>query len=178
MDEPKTYFDKLSLQLKNNKFIAIAMIGTAVVGGIASFANSAKTLVSMAVVESRPAINGEWRAQVTYDWPNANYTETFSLDGEGEKINGSASFLRVKRGIVEGSVKGGKLEFTTKTQEAVGDATREVTHRYTGSLSASADEIRFVMQTDGSASAHVPVAFVARRAASAPPTSAPPASKP
>lgn len=162
MDEPKTYFDKLNLQLKNNKVIAVLIIAGAVVGGIGSFANSARTLVSMVAVEGRPAINGQWRAQVTYDWPNANYAETFSLGGEGEKIHGSASFLGVKRGIVEGSVKGGKLQFTTKTQEALGDVTRDVAHRYSGSMTA--DEIHFVMQTDGSASAHVPVQFVARRA--------------
>jgi hypothetical protein len=162
MDEPKTYFDKLNLQLKNNKVIAVLIIVGAVVGGISSFANSAKTLVTMVAVEGRPALNGEWRAQVSYDWPNANYAETFSLSGKGEQIHGSASFLGVKRGIVEGSVKGGKLEFTTRTQEALGDVTRDVTHRYSGSMTA--DEIHFVMQTDGSASAHVPVEFVARRA--------------
>jgi len=40
-------------------------------------------------------------------------------------------------------------------------------HRYRGQLVG--DELRFVMQTEGGGSAHVPVEFVARRtAASAP----------
>lgn len=167
MDESKTYLDRFNAKLKNNKiFATLVVIGT-IVMGVSSFTNAAKNLVHMAEApQSRPAINGQWRAQVAYDWPNANYTETFTLGGEGENLHGSASFLSVKRGIVEGKVTGGKLEFITKTQEALGDASREVTHRYTASVSA--DELRFVMQTEGSASAHVPVEFVAHRAASAP----------
>jgi hypothetical protein len=46
-------------------------------------------------------------------------------------------------------------------------ANAEVVHRYKGRLVD--DEIRFVMQTEGSSSTHVPIEFVARpSAASAP----------
>jgi len=44
-----------------------------------------------------------------------------------------------------------------------------VVHRYRGRLAG--DEIRFVMQTEGGSSAHVPIEFVARRVAPAAPAS-------
>jgi len=112
----------------------------------------------------RAAVNGRWQAHVVYDWPGAEYDETFEFDGQGAELYGSASFLgRVRLGIEQGRVDGDRLAFVTRSRESSGSAEREVTHRYRGQLVG--DELRLVLQTEGSFSAHVPVKFSARRVA-------------
>ena len=110
----------------------------------------------------RPAVNGRWRAEVEYDWPNARYSEPFEFGGEGASLHGSAGFLGLPRGIEEGRVEAGGLSFVTRSAEAAGEARRETVHRYTGQR-VGADEMRFTMQTEGASTPHVPVQFVARR---------------
>ncbi len=119
---------------------------------------------SAAAASARPRIDGQWRADVEYDWPNARFVERFVFSGEGDSLHGSASFLGVDRGILEGATGPGTLRFVTRTSEA-GSGNAESVHRYRGRLAG--DEIRFVMQTEGGSSAHVPVEFTARRAAPA-----------
>lgn len=115
---------------------------------------------------TRAAINGEWQAEVTYDWPNARFVERFVLHGEGSELHGSASFLGVPRGVLEGRAGPDGLSFVTRTQESAGGGSNvETVHRYRGQLTG--DEIRFVMQTEGGSSVHVPVEFVARRSGAA-----------
>jgi hypothetical protein len=110
----------------------------------------------------RPDINGVWHAQVRYDWPNADHLERFVFSGEAQELRGTASFLGADRGIVEGSIEAGTLRFITRTTEVHSTtAPVEAVHRYRGTLSG--DEIRFVMQTEGGLSSHVPVEFTARR---------------
>ncbi|HEX7437752.1 MAG TPA: toll/interleukin-1 receptor domain-containing protein [Caldimonas sp.] len=118
---------------------------------------------------ARPQVNGEWRAEVDYDWPNAHYVERFVFSGEGDELNGSASFLGVARGVLESRIDAEGVSFVTRTSELAGAGGSDpaVVHRYRGRLSGA--EIRFVMQTEGGSSAHVPVEFVARRVASAAP---------
>ncbi|MEP7099544.1 MAG: toll/interleukin-1 receptor domain-containing protein [Burkholderiales bacterium] len=106
----------------------------------------------------RVAVDGEWQATVEYDWPNARYAERFVLAGEGAALHGSASFLGVPRGLLEGVVDADGVRFVTRTQESGGG---DAVHRYRGRRVG--DELRFVMQTEGGNSPHVPVAFVARR---------------
>ena len=123
------------------------------------------TAASAAVVTpnaARPEVNGEWQAEVNYDWPNARYVEHFSFAGEAGELHGSASFLGVRRGVLEGSVEPGGLRFVTRTSEAVGGGSADTVHRYRGRPDGG--EIRFVMQTEGGSSSHVPIEFVARRA--------------
>ena len=114
---------------------------------------------------ARAAINGEWQAELNYDWPNARYTERFVFGGEAGELHGSATFLRVPRGLFEGSVDGKGLRFATRTDEVSGGTATPTVHRYRGTLTG--DEIRFTLQTEGGSSAHVPVEFVARRVAAA-----------
>ncbi|MBT9596922.1 MAG: toll/interleukin-1 receptor domain-containing protein [Vitreoscilla sp.] len=113
----------------------------------------------------RAAVNGNWQAEVVYDWPNARYTERFTLAGEGTGLHGSASFLGVPRGLLEGRVEAGQLNFVTRTQETGSSGSAEAVHRYQGRLVG--EEIRFVMQTEGGSSAHLPIEFSARRVAPA-----------
>ena len=70
------------------------------------------------------------------------------------------------RGVLEGRVDAAGLGFVTRTSELTGTGgsqRRDIVHRYRGRLAG--DEIRFVMQTEGGSSAHVPIEFVARRVA-------------
>ena len=112
---------------------------------------------------ARPEVNGEWRAEVTYDWPNARYSERFVFSGEGDELHGSASFLGVARGALEGRTDADGLSFVTRTTEltGAGGSSAEVVHRYRGRLSGN--DIRFVMQTEGGSSTHVPIEFTATR---------------
>jgi hypothetical protein len=124
--------------------------------------SAATRTTASTALSARPSMNGEWRADVTCDWPNAHYSERFVFGGEAGELQGSASFLGVARGIVEASAAPDGLRFVTRTKEASGGATADTVHRYRGRLQN--DEIRFVMQTGGSDSPHVPVEFVVRRA--------------
>ncbi len=111
----------------------------------------------------RPAINGRWEAEVDYDWPGAHFREQLVLQGEGRALAGTASFLRVARGIEQGEVDGDGLRFVTRSNEQLGEAQRSVTHRYSGKLDG--DTLRLTMQTEGAAQPHAPVVVVARRVA-------------
>jgi hypothetical protein len=121
---------------------------------------------------ARPQVDGQWQAEVDYDWPGAHHGERFVFAGADAELHGSASFLGVARGVLEGRIDGAGLSFVTRTSEVTGaaDSSSDVVHRYRGRIAG--DEIRFVMQTEGGSSAHVPIEFIARRvAASAPPAS-------
>lgn len=129
----------------------VLLIGTAVFAGAWLAHNGA----------ARPDVNGAWRAEVTYDWPNAKYAERFEFSAQGAELHGSASFLGVPRGLLEGRIEADGLVFVTRTREVGTEGSTELVHRYRGWRVG--DEIRFVMQTEGGASPHGPVGFVARR---------------
>ncbi len=114
---------------------------------------------------ARVEINGEWRADVTYDWENARFAERFTFTGDGDELHGSASFLGVARGVLEGRVDAAGLRFVTRTSELGSSGNGAVVHRYRGRLAG--DELRIVMQTEGGSSVHVPIEFIARRVAAA-----------
>lgn len=118
---------------------------------------------------ARPQVNGDWRAEVDYDWPGAHHVERFVFSGEGGELHGSASFLGVARGVLEGRIDAAGLGFVTRTSEltGAGGGSQDIVHRYRGRLAG--DEILFQMQTEGGSSAHVPIEFVARRVAATAP---------
>ena len=107
----------------------------------------------------RKPLAGHWSADVTYDWGD-KYTERFSFTVDGDTVIGSASFLGVRRGIVDGSLTGDRVVFHTRTEEITGDKPSSVVHRYRGAITG--DTIVFTMQTEGGSSS-VPVEFTARR---------------
>lgn len=114
------------------------------------------------------ALAGDWSAEVTYDW-GAKFAERFSFTVDGGAVIGSASFLRVPRGIVDGTLTGDRVAFETHTQEASGDRTSDIVHRYRGTIVG--DTISFTMQSEGGSSSGVPIQFSAKRDASPPPSS-------
>jgi len=163
MKQPNTRFDRLNGQIKNNPVVAVLLILGTIVIALSTFTNAAKNLWTLRGPDTRPDINGDWAADVTYDWANAGYSEIFTFGGEGEQLQGTASLRGRKRGILEGTVKGDRLQFSSKTQEVLGDWNnpRDVLHRYQGRILH--DEITFVMQTEGGLSPHVPVEFTAKK---------------
>jgi len=111
------------------------------------------------LVRTRPiALAGNWSAEVTYDWGD-KYTERFSFTVDGHAVSGTASFLGVRRGIVDGSVNGDRVVFKTRTEE-LGGAPSGLEHRYSGTMTG--DTIGFTMQTEGGSSS-VPIQFTAKR---------------
>jgi len=152
----------LALPARRRVTLRAAMTGVLLVG-TAVFAGAWFARGGSAGSAARPDINGAWQAEVRYDWPNANYVERFEFGGEGAALHGSASFLGVPRGLLEGRLAADGISFVTRTQEVGAAGSNELVHRYR--VQRAGDELRVVMQTEGGTSAHVPVQFVARRVA-------------
>lgn len=162
MEEPKTLVDRFFSRVKGNPVISSLIILGTIVIGLSTFTDAAKNLLALVIKDTRPNINGEWKAEVTYDWHNAKHIETFTFDGDGDEVYGTASFLGIKRGIVEGKIKKNTLQFITVTGEKLdSQPARESSHDYRGRIVR--DEIKFIMQTKGGYSAHIPIEFIAKK---------------
>jgi len=103
---------------------------------------------------------GRWTARIKYDW-GAVHEETFVLKLENGEVHGTASYLRVARTVEQGQLQADRLSFITRSQEVLGEASRELTHRYRGQLKAG--ELHFVLESSGGQLPHDPVEFIARR---------------
>ena len=165
MKDKNSRYEKINWWIRNNKItVALIFLGTVTIS-LSTFTNAAKDLFDLFQTEKRPDINGIWSAEVTYDWASADYTETFVFEGEGEELHGTATFLKAKHVIYEGSLKNNRLEFITKTKEISsswnsGDS-KESTHRYSGKITD--DGIQFIMQTEGGYSLHTAIEFTAKK---------------
>jgi hypothetical protein len=105
-------------------------------------------------------VAGGWTGTVKYDWGDS-HAENFVFEIAGRELAGTASFLGVDRGILEGRVEGVRVSFTTRTLTSLGDRRYEDTHIYKGVVEG--ETIRFTMMTDSGAESHVPVRFTVRR---------------
>ncbi len=146
-------------KLRRSKPFLYWLAGGLAVGGLVTMAYLYSGLQDM-----RPDINGEWRADVTYNWLNARYIEKFYFRGKGEEVYGTASFLGTKRGILEGSIRKNVLQFITRTKEFRGADSknpRDSVHHYRGALLGK--DIKFIMQTESGYSEHVPIDFIAKK---------------
>lgn len=163
MDEPGSGVDRFISKIKNNPFVSVIAFLATLIIALSTFTNAAKNVLALVSSKAkRPPVNGTWKADITYDWENAKYTEIFVFEGEGEQVLGTASFLGIKRQIANGKTTKDKIEFITKTQEILGEEKPEVVvHRYQGSLVGN--EISFVMHTEGGFSEHVDIKFVAKK---------------
>ena len=172
MKESRTLIERFNARIKNNPIIASLIILGTIVIALSTFTNAAKSLWGLLAPDARPHINGEWKAEVTYDWRNVSYPETFTFSGDGEDVQGTASYLGHPRRITEGRAKKGNLQFITKTEVLLGadrKTARDEVHHYQGTVLR--DEIK-LMQTEGGFAEHTPIAFTATRASatSPPPT--------
>ena len=162
MNEPKTQIDRFNQRVRNNPVLATLIIVGTLIIALSTFTDAAKNLLSLITLDTRPDINRSWKAEVTYDWQNAKYVETFIFRGDGEELYGTASFLGTKKGILEGVIKKDKLLFITKTKEIMdSEQPKTSVHRYRGKYLG--DKIEFIMQTENSYSEHDPIEFTAKR---------------
>jgi hypothetical protein len=120
------------------------------------------TAVIAALVLSRwrgggsPRVDGDWEATVHYSW-GVTTTERIRLRVDEGVVVGTASFLGVPRGIVDGRLDGDRLTFQTKI---AGEAESPAfSNGYRGH--AAGDAIQFVLRDDRGSP---PVEFTARRA--------------
>jgi hypothetical protein len=163
-DNSKSNYDKFNWWLKNNKVTASLIAFGVIVIALSTFTDAARNLLGLIDLEKRPAINGIWNAEVTYDWPNANYIETFVFDGEDEVLWGTASFLKIDRVILEGKVSEDQIQFITKTKENSSwdeGNSAETIHHYVGLFEDG--QLHFTMQTEGGYSTHLPIKFSAKK---------------
>jgi len=134
------------------RFVGMA-VGAAAVLGVA-------VALILSFAQSSPDLSGRWAADLQYDF-GGRHSEIFVFRTNDGALAGTASFLGVERGIVDGKIDGAQVSFTTRTEERAGDETRQAEHHYGGTFNGT--EIRFLMQTEGGFSPHAPVEFVARR---------------
>ncbi|WP_167611890.1 hypothetical protein [Maribellus sediminis] len=164
MDDKSSY-DKISWWIRNNKVTASLIFIGAVIIALSTFTDAARNLLDVFQQEKRPEINGVWSAELEYDWPGSNYTETFVFEGEGEELHGTATFLKRKHIIQEGTLTNNRLEFITKTKEISSSwdsgESKEAIHHYSGKITE--DGIQFIMQTEGGVSLHTPIEFTAKK---------------
>lgn len=161
MNEPKKPLERFALRIKNHPIITLLIgVGTIVIA-LSSFTDAAKNLLSLVTVKKHADIYAKWQADVSYDWPGARYTEIFRFSGQDDMVGGTASFLGRKVGILEGTLRENKLRFITRTRVLAGDTVKETVHRYQGIVGDN--EIKFVMQTEGDFSEHIPIEFTATK---------------
>jgi hypothetical protein len=85
-------------------------------------------------------------------------TERFRLAVDGDVLSGTASFLGVPRGIVDGRIDGDTVTFRTRIE--AGPGSPAFVNAYRGRVAR--DGIRFVLQDDRGTP---PATFLARRVA-------------
>ena len=125
--------------------------------GLVAIAVLAAFLVSRWRGGAAPPIDGEWEARVAYGW-GVTATERFRLRVDGDTVAGTASFLGVPRGILDGRLDGDRIAF--RTPIAGGAESPAFSNGYRGRVQGN--EIHFVLQDDRGSP---PVEFIARRAA-------------
>jgi len=111
---------------------------------------------------------GSWQAEVRYGW-GAKHDERFEFQRHAGQLTGTATFLSYPRAIEKLEVDGSNLRFETRTQQSMGNETRELTHRYSAELRGQPPDERLAlrMQTSGAFQGTPPLAFEARRVAPA-----------
>ena len=67
MDESKTRVDRFTAWIKNNPIMAALVVLGTVVIALSTFTDAARNLLDLVITETRPDINGEWQAEVTYE---------------------------------------------------------------------------------------------------------------
>ena len=162
MKEQGTQFDKFKSLIQNNPILASLMVVGMIIIGLSTFTDAAKNLLDLVIKETRPDINGEWTAEISYPWSKISYVEVFSFDGDGDVIYGFASFLGGKQVIFDGKIIKGQIEFRTATTESEGFTSKLATHQYRGIILEN--QIKFVLENYGGYSSGSPINFTANKA--------------
>lgn len=110
---------------------------------------------------ARPDINGEWQAELCYEWESTPRVEHFRFSGERHEVTGTVTFLGVPRGVLDGEADRLGLRFSTRTAEMGGGMQA---HSYMARLGPDG-KLHFVMMTLAGQGSSAPIEFVARRVA-------------
>lgn len=162
MDQPESRIDRAMARIRANPVVSVLLLLSTLIIALSSFTDAARNLLALLPQPAPARIEGAWQARVVYDWDNARHDEQFDFKVEAGEVRGTASFLGVKRAIVEGGVEGSKLKFHTRTRQTLnGENERESTHQYRGELID--EQIHFTMLTVGGYTDHLPIEFIARR---------------
>ena len=165
MNDSQSRFEILKSKITNNPLVASLMIIGMIIVALSTFTDAAKNLLRLTMSESRPDINGEWIAEITYPGNKATHSEVFYFDGDSKDLYGSASYLEKEQVILEGKINQNLIDFKTKTMEYSPDWNSsqriQATHQYHGRFSEK--EITFIMETYGGFSANPPIKFMARK---------------
>jgi hypothetical protein len=102
-------------------------------------------------------ISGVWVADVTYGW-GATYKERFSLQADGTRVVGTATFLGVPRAAVGGTLDGDTFSFTVQGEELLGADRRPFQLTYRGTVVGGGLHV-VVEDSRG----HPPIQFAAMR---------------
>lgn len=146
-------FFRTSSERTRIAIFALMFLGVASFGVATVRSTSQRAGVAPATVDA-VAIAGDWAGEVTYSWGD-RYEETFSFRVQGSRLVGTASYLRVPRGIVDGNLDGNHISFYVQLDALDGPSYR---NEYSGLISG--DTIHFTLQdTRG----NPPVEFLAVR---------------
>jgi hypothetical protein len=102
-------------------------------------------------------INGVWVANVTYSW-GATQKERFSLQADGSRVVGTATFLGVPRAAGAGTVNGDALSFVVQGEELLGSERRPFELTYRGTIVGGG--LHFVLEDSRG---NPPIQFAAMR---------------
>ncbi len=138
-----------------------AKAGTLVQPNSTLAAGSPRSLAKAKPVEAPLKVAGKWKAGVTYEAWVGVYPETFNFEVMGTELSGSAGFLGVDRGILDGKVEGNQISFMTKSVTEMDDKKYQDKHYYKGTVEG--DTIRFTMNTDSEWFSEAPAHFTAKR---------------
>lgn len=111
---------------------------------------------------------GSWRAELKHGW-GARHDERFEFKRHAGQLTGTATYLGYPRAIEKLEFDGRNLRFETRTQQSMGNETREPTHRYSAELRGQPPDERLALrlQTSGAFQSTPPLEFEARRVAPA-----------
>lgn len=146
------------------------LLGVAGVAGVVAIAAAAGAALwprtpapPPAPPDHSAALLGTWQADVKYAWGD-RHTERFEFKRHAGQVTGTASFLAYPRVIENLVLDGPNLRFETRTQQSMGDQTREVLHRYAAELRGTDAEPRLAlrMHSTGGFEANPPLEFEAR----------------
>jgi TIR domain len=140
--------------------IGVAAALVALVLTVAGVVRFRQAREAVRVQTAAASVKGSWSGTVKYDWGDS-YAEKFNFEVTGRELSGTASFLQRDRGILDGTLEGDRVSFTTKSMVSIGEKSYEDKHYYKGAVQS--DVIRFSMMTDSGAESHVPVYFTVRR---------------
>jgi hypothetical protein len=133
---------------------------TAIAGVVTAVTGLLVALPKVGLLEREappPHISGVWVANVTYSW-GTTQKERFSLQADGTRVVGTATFLGVPRAAVDGTLEGDTVSFSVQGEELLGADRRPFQLTYRGTVVGGG--LHFVLEDSRG---NPPIQFAAMR---------------